>query len=44
MPIGLFDMIVANVVADDDYFRQKPDACGGRFGLTSLQKLCCALR
>ena len=43
MSIGLFDMIVANVVADDDYFRQKPDACG-QLGLTSLQKLCCALR
>ena len=43
MPIVLFDMIVADVVADDDYFRRKPDACG-RLGLKSLQKLCCALR
>ena len=43
LPIGLFDEIVTRVVAHDDYFRQKKDA-SGKLGLSSLQKICSALR
>ena len=43
MPIELFDEIVTKVVANDDYFRQKKDACG-RLGLSPLQKICSSLR
>ena len=43
MPIGLFDDIVAKVTANDDYFRQKTDAVG-KLGLSSLQKVCSAVR
>jgi hypothetical protein len=43
MPIGLFDDIVAKVTANDDYFRQKTDAVG-TLGLSSLQKVCTAIR
>jgi Plant transposon protein len=43
IPIGLFDDIVLKVVAHDDYFRQKKDAAG-KLGLSSLQKMCCAVR
>ena len=44
LPIGLFDEIVTRVVAHDDYFRQKKDASGKLVGLSSLQKICSALR
>ena len=43
VPIGLFDAIVATVVDHDDYFRQKVDATG-KIGLSSLQKICSAVR
>lgn len=43
LPIGLFDSIVTRVVAHDDYFRQKKDA-SGKLGLSSLQKICSAVR
>jgi Plant transposon protein len=43
IPIGLFDQIVLDVLAHDDYFRQKRDAAG-KLGLSTLQKVCCAVR
>ena len=43
LPIGLFNEIVANAVAHDNYFAQKRDA-SGKLGLTPLQKICSAVR
>ena len=43
MPIGLFDVVVAKVTANEDYFRQNSDAVG-KLGLSSLQKVCSAVR
>ena len=43
IPIGLFDDIVTKVIANDDYFRQKTDAVG-KMGLSSIQKICSAVR
>lgn len=43
LPIGLFNEIVAKVVAHDNYFAQKQDSTG-KLGLTPLQKTCSAVR
>lgn len=43
MPRELFDRIVADIVRHDPWFKQKRD-CTGKLGLTSLQKICCAVR
>ena len=43
LPISLFDEIVVKLVDHDDYFRQKKDAAG-KIGLSSLQKICSAIR
>ncbi|KAI2493494.1 Plant transposon protein [Fragilaria crotonensis] len=43
IPIGLFDDIVAKVIANNNYFSQKTDAVG-KMGLSSVQKICSAVR
>ena len=42
--IGLFNEIVANVVAHDNYFAQKTDSTGGKLGLTPPYKTCSAVQ
>ena len=43
MPITIFDEILAAVVNDDDYFRQKRD-CTNFLGLLPQQKICTSIR
>ena len=43
LPLTLFNNILAEVVAHDDYFRQKRDATG-KLGLTPHQKIASAVR